>query len=208
MSITPFATNADYIQTELAWLTARTCRLHAQHELREAEQEVDVRGTRLGRRHRPVAAEEARRQVEVHRAEEKLLRSEIDARLKVTRQAGVVVGLDSLCAEHGLNDNERLALLTATVPCLGEGLTQRVLGKLDSYIVSSPSVEMLILLTEAESVGDRLAVRAMFASSEVRLVRCGLVAMDFFNKEASPADLPGAQFSLTASTFNKIVGGE
>ena len=208
MSITPFSTDADYIQTELAWLSARTARLHSSHELREAEQELDLRGTRLGRRHKPVAAEEARRQVEVHRAEEKLLRSEIDARLKATRKAGVVLGIDYLCDEHGLSEDERLALLTATVPCLGEGLTQRVLGKLDSYIVSSPSVEMLILLTEAESVEDRLAVRAMFASSEVRLVRCGLVTMDFFNKEASPADLPGAQFSLTASAFNKIVGGE
>ena len=202
----PFENDADYIEEEIHWLAARTSRLAAEQELREAEQEVSIHGTRVGRRHKPVAADEARRVASIFRSKEDKLRAAIDARLEVSRTAGFTPGLHRLSDEHGLTKNERLALLTALVPTLGEKLMQEVLGKLDSYIVSSPAVEMLILLSGSESVGARLSVRAFFSSPDVPLIRNGLISMDYFSREASPADLPGAQFSLTESAFKTILG--
>ena len=206
MSSTPFATDPEYMQAEIGWLAARTARLAAEQELREAERDTNIHGTRVGRRHKPVAAEEARRIAAIFRAKEDRLRAAIDARLDVTRKAGTTVGLDRICDEHDLTGDERLVLLIAAIPTLGEKLTQETLGRLDAYIVSSPSVEMIILLTEAESVEDRLKVRALFNSPEVKLIKAGLISMDFHTREAAPSDLPGAQFSLTESTFRAIFG--
>ena len=206
MNTTPFDTDAQYIQSEVHWLAARTSRLAAEHELQEAEQDTNIHGTRVGKRHKPVAADEARRVATLFREKEGKLRADIDARLEVTRKAGTVLGLDRICMEHDLSTVERLALLVAAIPCLGERLTQNILGKLDSYIVNQPSVEMMLLLTESESVEDRLKVRALFNSPEVGLVKHGLISMDFHRNEASPADLPGAQFSLTEMAFNTILG--
>lgn len=205
-AIKPIENDANYIQAEISWLAARTARLAAENELRDAERDMTVHGTRVGRRHKPVAAEEARRVASIFRLKETKLRTDIDARLEASRKAGVTLGLDKLCGEHALNPHERLALLVAVVPTLGEKLVQEVLGRLDSYMVSSPSVEMIILLAEAESVGERLAIRAMFDSPEMKLVSGELITMDFHNREASPADLPGAQFSLTESAFQTILG--
>jgi len=202
----PFENNASYIESEIQWLTARTSRLAAEQELREAERDVSIHGTRVGRRHKPVAADEARRVATIYRAKEDKLRADIDARIDATRKAGTVLGLVKLSEQHGLSSHERLALLLAVVPTLGERLMNEVAGKLDAYVVNQPSVEMLIILTESESVEDRLAVRAMFDSPEVPLVKHGLISMDFHTREASPADLPGAQFSLNADAFNTIVG--
>jgi len=206
MSSKPFDTAPEFVEFEIQWLAARTARLHAEQELREAERDVNIHGTRVGKRHKPVAAEEARRVAAIFRAKEDKLRGEIDARLEATREAGTVLGLQRLADEHDLTGDERLALLVATVPTLGERLTQEVLGKLDSYIVSSPSVEMMILLTEAEPVEDRLKVRAMFDSPEVPLIKSGLISMDFHTREAAPSDLPGAQFSITENAFKAILG--
>jgi hypothetical protein len=204
--IKPFTTNANYIESEIHWLCVRTSRLAAEQELRAAERDINSHGTRVGRRHKPVAADEARRLATVFRTQEDKLRADIDARIEATRKSGVTLGLDRLCEQHDLAPYERLALLVAVVPTLGEKLTQEVLGKLDSYIVNQPSVEMLIILTESQSVEDRLKVRSMFNSPEVPLVKLGLISMDFHRNEASPADLPGAQFSLTEMAFNTIVG--
>ena len=204
--VKPFANNAIYIEHEIRWLAARTSRLAAEQELREAERDINSHGTRVGRRHKPVAADEARRLATVFRTQEDKLRADIDARIEMNRKAGGTLGLDRLCEQHHLGTHERLALLVGVVPTLGEKLTQEVLGKLDAYIVNQPSVEMMLLLTESESVEDRLAVRALFNSPEVGLVKHGLISMDFHRNEASPADLPGAQFSLTEMAFNTICG--
>lgn len=203
---TPYSGDAEYIDDEITWLTTKAQRLAAEFDLREAERDPGCHGTRVGRRHKPVAADEARRRVSAHHEQEIALRSAVDARLHATRTVGTTLGLDQLCIECALDGAERLALLAALMPALGEKLTQAVLGGLDSYIVTSPTVELLLLLAEAKTVAERLKVRAMFESPEAPLVKHGLVTMEYHGREASPADLPGAMFTLTEGAFRAILG--
>lgn len=205
-TIKPFENDPDYIQQEIGWLAARTSRLAAEQALREAEHDINSTGIRVGRRHKPIAGEEARRVATICRAKEEKLRGDIDGRIEAARKAGVVLGLDKLCDEHDLTPYERLALLLAVVPPLGEKFVEEVLGKLDTYLVTSPTVEMAMLLTESQSVEDRLTIRAMSDSAEVPLIKHGLVSMDYHTREASPADLPGAQFMITESAFRALLG--
>lgn len=205
----PYLGNADYLDDEFAWLAIKAHRLAAEHDLREAERVPCGRGSRSGRRRRSDttdAADEASQAAVELRTQEDELRADIDGRLEASRGAGVSLGLDQLCQLHDLSLHERLALLVATVPCLGEKLMQAVLGKLDSYIVSSPSIDMLVLLTEGNTVTDRLQIRAIFDHADVALVRNGLISLEVHGRELRPSDLPGTPFHLTDAAFRAVVG--
>lgn len=204
LNATPFASPQALIAAELQWLAARTSRLKVEADLFRIENEIILNSTRVGEQHRPIAADEGRRVAVMLRQQEDKSRGDIDSR----RKAGKPVGIDAVSEAAGLCDEERLALILATVPCLGEQFTQRVLGPLDSYVVSNPSVEMVLLTTEAEAIGDRLKILAMFDGPDVPLVRAGLISMDHSSRDACPATLPGAQFSLMADTFRALIGIE
>ena len=133
---TPFENDPEYIEQELNWLRARCRRIAVIRELREAEEEDDsFAGAKGVGRRRKVAEDEGGRRLAQAVTLEERLREELDARLTAHREGGrFTLGLDRVCGEAGLGQEERLALLICLLPALGEEVAADTLAPVENGV--------------------------------------------------------------------------
>jgi hypothetical protein len=203
---TPFCGDADYVDAELTWLKIRAARLGAKQEFRAAvAEENNYIPARLSR-HEKGAVGELRRRMEGLLAKENECRAGIDLRLQARRcdTTAPKLGLDRLCQEHALTEQERLILLVSAVPGLGKRLFDEVLGALpDCYC--AVSVTTAIELLDPASAKDWLRLRRLFRGDSA-LRRGNLIVVGMPGREAGPDSLMTAGVQLSLAAFSVLVG--
>lgn len=202
----PFATDAEYLDAEFAWLHAKSQRLDAvarERDARRDEETNDARAHRPGR----MASEDARKNAERFGAEETRLRQEIDARLAVHRATkdAPKLGLDKLCEEADLNAAERTVLLAAAVPGFSQPFAERIFA--DTGFYGALSVADLSLLLEPVGTADWLAARRLFRL-DAPLRGHGLVMLGDLKGDCGPDALPNVDVRLSMQAWATLIGDE
>ena len=199
----PFASDTDYLEAEIGWVKARCRHLGARIT---ADQEADDERVGLADADDPQrgVSDATRRKVALFATAEATLRDTIDARLDATRDAGVTLGLDRVCDQHGLDDLERQTLLLTTLPALGLELAE-VLGNVGTFgfAVMSATPELVAVFCGLDLAG-RLGLRYHFGPTG-KLVTGGLIDVDLPCGERLQ-DFPVASLFVTDRAFNQIVG--
>ena len=201
----PFKDDPAYLQAEFAWLNIRARRIAAERTLRDG-----VRDEQDGRDGRPgsVGSRELRRILEALKRQESEARDVIDARLILQRgnPAALELGLDEICDEHGLGDQERTILLALCIPAIGQCVAEEVLGDLISCY-GSLTVEDLIRLLGPAGVADWLSYRSFFRP-DGKLVQAGLISLVLSGEPTAPDTYISADVQLTIPAFTRLVGDE
>ena len=135
------------------------------------------------------------------------LRQEIDARLDLNRRdsGAPTLGLDEVCEEHGLNAEERLALLTALPFGISQSLAESILRDLVARHWGAASVSDAIAVLDPQDIGDWLRYRALFRPG-APLVLSGLIEIEQTIGGVGPDTLICADYRLTLEAFAKITG--
>ena len=202
----PFANDAEFLDQAFDLLAVRVQRISASRELREAEMRMRGDPNTVGRSHR-VADEDAARRAAMLTVLEAEQQQVLDARLEAHRADpdAPVLGIDRLADKHGLSADERMVLLSASSFAVSEQMSEDIHGNLALGMYGSQSIEGLMRLLDAQTVGDRLRARRIFAPT-APLVRGGLIILDYQGREAQPEDLIGARVQITRGAFDVLVG--
>ncbi len=203
----PYESDLEYFQDELEWVEERARRILDEMALArvEAGEEVDEYSGRFGREELP-SPKVLRSRADRHRRTEEGIRALIDSRIQATRQAGVVLALDRLCASHGLDEFERTILLLASAPCFSRRF-EELLGALDRDRTSSgASVEVIFTFCE-KSMEERIRLRNRF-SPRASIFAKDLARLDMTHRYDNPKNLLVAEVNLSDRTFNFLVGDE
>lgn len=205
---TAFADDLDYLQAEVQWAAARCYRIGAQHALEKLGLDSDSIGDGDNReRHDDRKADQIRQQIARHQKTERRHRAENDARLAATREAGVVLAMDHLCATCGLDALDRQLLILLAMPCLSSGM-QSALDAIEPTLRSAgfATVDSALTFLEA-SLSDRVRMRARFRQTSP-LMRSDLVRTDCPSRLIGAEDLLSATLRLAPRAFCALVGDD
>ena len=204
-SAEPFA-NESFLDSAFGLLAIRVKRISAERELYEAEMRERGDPNTVGRTHR-VADEDAARRATMLREVEEEQRQMLDARLEAHRADpdAPTLGIDRLTQKHGLSPDERMVLLSALSYAVSEQMSEDIHGDLGVGMYGSATVEGLMRLLDAKTVGDRLRARRIFAPA-APLVKGGLIVLDFYRGGAHPEDVIGARTKISDTAFDVLVG--
>ena len=207
--VQPYADDLSYIEDELRWLYARLSAIAATRPVRSRD-EHDRASTFGGVELHPADAVEldvdvrASRGQRRSRREADRLRTHIDARRDATRAAGRSLSFDAMCAAHGLSDFERLVLLLAAAPTFSSGFKTLFHRIRMSTMLDDPTVEIAFELADL-GLAERLAHRRCFADA-APLSRGGLLSIDVFSRDWTPAALLDVELTLTTAALSEMLG--
>ena len=202
----PFASDAEFLDAAFDLLTVRVQRLSAERELHEAATRMRGDPNTVGRPRR-VTEDDATRCIATLKELEEDVQRSLDARRAANRADpdAPTLGIDRLAEKHGLSDDERMVLLSASSFAISERMAEDIHEDLAVGMYGSQSVEGLMRLLGAQTVADRLRARRIFAPT-APLVRRGLIILDYHGREAQPEDLIGARVQITRGAFDILVG--
>ncbi|TNF32985.1 MAG: ATP-binding protein [Deltaproteobacteria bacterium] len=195
----PYADDLAYLEDELQWIEARLVGLG--HQARS------VAGP--NERRSPFDEDEAtptqhRRRATAAFTRAQGLRAAIDANLAATRDADVELGLDKLCATHGLDDFERNVLLLATAPVFSRRFEELFEKTALNPARCGLGVEVVFDFTEL-SFRDRILRRHAFAPGSP-LVKNELISVGMVSRLESAKDLLDASLELSSGALGTILG--
>jgi hypothetical protein len=194
-TITPFTSDAEFLDAAIAALHSRCRRIVAEHALRDAQQ--GVTGDDI---------DEAQQRAATTAQREKEVKDALDARLAAHREHGsFVLGMDRLTHEADLGEDERLILICCFTAAISEDTAAQVFDGLDFALYVSMTVEGLCRVLEAGGVAERLRVRRML-DTEAPLMKHGLVQFTGRVDADIPEELNGTNVKLTRKAFDVLVG--
>ena len=202
----PFASNAEYLQEEIAYIKLLATRIDAEKKLDDARKdEEEGDGPWL---HRPgrLTSRDLRCRILSLGSQIADLRGQTDARLEGHRAgpSNPELGIDRLCREHALTPEERLVLLALCIPCISREVADHVLGSLPTYYNALSAGNLAQLLGPA-NIGDWLRLRQLFRPNST-LRRSGLIAVNEGGADAGPQSLMLSEARLSLLAFSIIVG--
>jgi len=201
---TPYENDAEYLEHELAWLHERAARIAAEKQAEIAGRTAcdTAPSSRAGR---DSARESRCRAVELRESEQRL-RADIDARLAFHRTHAVRpwLGLDALCDSAELSPDERLVLLAAAVPAIGQRIADDVLGDVGTFYGALSVSDLVVLLAPSGPAGWLRARRIFRPDAPLR--RHGYLVVGDPRGVAGPDTLLGCEVRLSMSAFGTLVG--
>ena len=200
-----FTINEDYLDAAIEGIAFKVKRIALERELAEVKRNETPTKSRIGKRGQPTQGEELERQVLEAFAAEQSFECELQERLALSRQKGFVPAHLKLADDYSLDEVQALTLLVGFVPCLGEEVTNRVLGDIHPFLVTTPSIEMVMMLSEVSTTKDRLAVMEALHGATTPLVLHGLVTLETTHAELRPAERPMTFFHLTQNGYDALL---
>ena len=204
----PFDSDAEYLDMAFAALVARARRIGAEHQQTEdAHSRVPWDCRSLGRQG-TVGDEESRRRIEQELlVEERRLQDHLEGRLAVHRadSSREPLGIDMVCKEANLDEQERMVLLACTALAISPDVAKELSEGLGCGLFSRFGIEAAIRLLDPSGSGDWLKCRALFHRSS-RLVSAGLITIEYPSTTFSPGDLLMATIEVTSRAFSVITG--
>ena len=85
-------------------------------------------------------------------------------------------------------------------------MTNKVVVEIHPCLVTTPSIEMVMMLMEACTIKDRLAVKESLHGATTPLVLHGLITLETTHSELRPAERPMTFFHLTNQGFDALLG--
>ena len=201
----PFPSNEDYLDAAIEGIALKVKRIALERELSELKRDETPTKSRIGKRGQPTHAEELERQVLEAFASEQSFECKFQERIALSRQKGFVPAHVNLVEDYSLDEVQALTLLVGFIPCLGEEVTNRVLGDIHPFLVTTPSIEMVMMLMEATTTKDRLAVMESLHGAATPLVLHGLITLETTHSELRPAERPMTFFHLTQNGFDALL---
>lgn len=190
----------DYLEAETAWVRAKCVRIATTMKAeRDAERPAGLASAENGGLDTDV-----KQQIDRLAAREDDLRNAIDARLQVTRAAGVELGFDALLTEFDADEIDRVIILLPTLPALGFEIGQ-ILGEIAAlgFAMMSITPETLAIFCGLDLAG-RIDLRRRLGPTG-KLVKGGVVAVDLPRSE-QVQDFPAASVYIQPAAFRQIVG--
>lgn len=188
----------DYLADEYRWLRVRCLRIQEER----SEQDAKGGSVHVGRK----TYQTCGCHIDELREKEAALRSAIDSRLEAHSRAADVpdLGLFRLCQEHGLSPEEKLVLLIAGAPGIGQTFSEDVLAGLGTYH-GAVSVEDATVVLGADTLRDCLNHRAMLRPDS-KLVSTGLIELRSPSYPVGPETLMATDVRLTLATLATLTG--
>ena len=202
----PFTSNENYLDAAIEGIGLKVKRIALERELAEVVKDEAPSKSRIGKRGHPTQAEELERQVLEAFAADQSFECKFQERIGLSRQKGFVPAHMKLADDYSLDEVQALTLLVGFIPCLGEEMTNRVLGDIHPFLVTTPSIELVMMLMEATTTKDRLAVMEALHGASTPLVLHGLITLETTHSELRPAERPMTFFHLTQNGFDALVG--
>ena len=208
MTDTKLTPDLEHTEMLVRWLLARSARLG--EELRLLD---DQRPRALSWDHRSlgvalpqVACEEMKRRLTSLREEETRLRDDLDDWLTAYRGSGKpTLGIDTLCEESGLSDDERTILLASCTVAINDSLAKHLLEPLGGGMLSRMDIQSAVQLLDPPDITAWVMARRYF-SPKAPLLRDGLLSVEFPTRECPPGDVMSATVMITRKAFTTIVG--
>jgi len=195
-------TDATYIDAEVEALRLRLHRLELEHRLADAERSVSesASGSHQGRG--PGIPGLRGILCEVSRLEQQAS-DEVSASLELHRADADApeLGLDRLCREHDLGEQERLLVLALLIPAVSRSVADHVLQEQGGFC-GRLSVADLCFVLDPRTVEDWLNARVLFRP-EAPLVKHGLVILDTYGTPTA-GTLVDANVELSCKAFGII----
>ena len=202
--------NPDLMHMERAvqWLLARSARLGEALRV-----EDDQRPRALSWDHRTlglalpqVACEQSKLRLDGLRKEEQQRREDMDAWLTTYRGSGKpTLGIDALCKESGLQEDERTILLTACAVAINDGLAKQILEPLGGGMLTRLDVQSAVQLLDPPDIAACVWARRYFTRT-APLIRDGLLTIEYPTKECPPGDVMSSTLMVSSKAFSTIVG--
>lgn len=210
VDLAPFTSDADYIEYALeGFLAARVARIAAERDLLDAVRCPTPRADRILCRPRKAQPEEAVQTKHLEAlAVEAQVTADYKARLEAHRETrgAFVLGIDRTVEAFGLNDHERLVLLSLAAPCIGQEFAERILAGLELRCFGGGMlVENLLTLLDPETVAQRVQFRSYFHRTS-RLCESGLLTIDFGSHLRTPDEFLENQVRLSPYAFGCLLG--
>ena len=204
----PFDGDADYLDLTFNWLLARASRVGAEARLREDAQKLPAWNAKTVGDGGPCAAEEeTRRRLDGMRERERSLRDLIDRRLAAYRadSSREPLGIDRICEEYALDDDDRTILLMATAAAVSAQLGAEILDPLGGFRTGVDVESLVRFIHPIGNAADWLEARKRFHRSGP-MVAGGLIAVSYPHAECSPAALMQATVEITSKGFSAVTG--
>ena len=201
----PFTSNEDYLDAAIEVIALKVKRIALERQLAEVKRDETPSKSRIGKRGQPTQIEELERQALEAFASEQSFECKFQERIALSRQNGFLPAHLKLVDDYSLNEVQALTLLVGFIPCLGEEVTNRVLGEIHPFLVTTPSIEMVMMLMEATTTKDRLGVMEALHGATTPLVLHGLITLETTHAELRPAERPMTFFHLTQQGFDALL---
>ncbi len=193
----PYADDLDYLGDEARFLRIRTTRIETGKELRETnftfETGGDVRTGAVSLQHRVTTLKQT----------EEDLRGVIEARRRVSSTG---LGINRLCQEHDLRDEERLLVVAACIPALSTQLADEVFGGSIGFFGGGLSVEELARLLAPASPRE-WAEAMKLLGPKATLIANSILGVDYTPSDSAAArEWNGSQVYPSGKTLALVTG--
>ena len=205
-AILPYATDAEFLEAEFNWLVARAARISLVHRLEQESGHGAIAAQRMWPIDKTQIAE-YRERVGVSEAIEMGVREEIDSRRSVHRatEGACKLGVDRVCDEHDLADDERLVLLIVTIVSCGSLYAEAITDALSGSHHYSLTIDDVITLLDPHDLGGWAKARLLFHREAPLLVH-GLIEVETHPQVPTTTDLLDCRVSITHRAFATITG--
>ena len=136
-------------------------------------------------------------------------RKQIDTRLEANRANpdAPKIGLDVLCEQFSLSDEERVAVLVLVTPAISPELAQEVFSEAsdDAFYYVCPPLISNVCMGEPVSLRNAVRLRNLWLP-EGTLVREKLVEMNWATKYRTAVDLNDTTIRLSEDAFRIVTG--
>ena len=205
-AILPYRNDSEALSHEVAFVIARAARLGLEHRLDRNTGPGAIAGHGVWPVDQAMVSEHRERlgRAEV---EERGIRDAVDERLAVHRatEGAPTLGLDHLCTEHDLTEDERLVLLIATIFAVSKRHAHQVFDALEGSQFFTLTTEDMITLLDPQGMDGRARTRLLFHRGAA-LVKNGLITVDTHPNVATPTELLDARVSITDQALAVMVG--
>ena len=203
----PFANDAEFLDFAIGYLQARATRVGQEIQIDDAQAPTTIpwnqRQLGVGEL---VGTEESMRRLADAKDTEQKLKQALKERVQAHRTSSrPPLGIDVICEEHGLNDDERLLLLVVVAAAISERTARRVLEPLGGGMMAQADVQTCIQFLDPQDTAGWLRGRVYFQRT-APLVKQGLTTLDYCSRSSGPADLLPASVSCTTETFSMVTG--
>jgi len=206
---TIYTDDGAYLDAEFNWLSIRAKRIAAERVQRERALDHAPKDDHTLGDQELVADDENVRRVAALREREAEIRAEIDLGLAQTRRerGDKALGLDRLVEECHLTPQERLVLLLALAPAIGDEVAQLTSGEINGSYYHSPTIEVAISMLDAVAVADRVRCRCLFTPT-ASLIKHGLLTCDFHTRTKNAEVALDARIYISRRAFDTMVGAQ
>ena len=109
-----------------------------------------------------------------------------------------------MCAQYGLNEQERLVLLVALAPAIGDEVATAVSEVAGCYFHTPTQESAVTFLINCEGVTDRVKARDLFRPTG-RLIKHGLIVLDYGHRVKNVEATLDARIYLSTKAFRAMV---